>query len=140
LQVFSHQIVLANVHPQAFDKNQNSWKFGMALAKSAINSDFYRGGAWVLMGERSIVFIHFTLTDSINYANSSAEIDKIFDIDLYIRTFVMEVATGNWDGIFNANNYYLYFNPDVNKFQYFRHDLDFSYGVSFLVNMSSLFE
>ena len=40
-----------------------------------------------------------------------------------------EVLTGNWDGLWNGNNYYLYYNPQISKFQYFRHDLEMSFGM-----------
>ena len=49
-------------------------------------------------------------------------------MDLFVRTLAFEVLTGNWDGIWNGNNYYLYWNPDVSVFQYFRHDMDMSFG------------
>ena len=53
----------------------------------------------------------------------------IFDVDLFVRTLAVEVLSGNFDGIWNANNYYLYYNYDVNQFQYFRHDVSSSFGV-----------
>lgn len=52
----------------------------------------------------------------------------VLDVDLYVRTLAFEVLTGNWDGLWNRNNYYLYWNPDVSVFQYFRHDMDMSFG------------
>lgn len=29
----------------------------------------------------------------------AATLPSVFDVDLFIRTFVFEVATGNWDGL-----------------------------------------
>jgi len=49
-------------------------------------------------------------------------------VEFFLRALTMEVMSGQSDGIYNANNYWLYFNPDVNKFQYFRHDFDLSFG------------
>jgi len=57
------------------------------------------------------------------------ELPKIFDVDIFVRTLAVEVLAGNFDGIWNANNYYLYYNYDLNKFQYFRHDVSSSFGV-----------
>lgn len=74
------------------------------------------------------------LRDFIAVLNKTPEdefeeaIQKIFDVDLFLRTFTVEVLTGNWDGIWDCNNYWLYYNPDVNVFQYFRQDLDVSFG------------
>lgn len=66
----------------------------------------------------------------INMTDSdfAANVEDIFDVDLFIRTLVMEVATGNWDGIWDCNNYFLYYNLQFNKFQYFRQDLDIAFG------------
>jgi len=40
----------------------------------------------------------------------------------------MEVLSGQSDGIYHTNNFYLYYNPAVNRFQYFRYDFDLSLG------------
>ena len=58
-----------------------------------------------------------------------SDIQSIFDVDLFIRTLVAEIATGQPEGMFDANNYFLYFNPDLKVFQFFRHDLDDSWGL-----------
>ena len=67
---------------------------------------------------------------TINMTSSEfeQEIGKIMDVDLFIRTLVVEVLTGNADGIYSGNNYFLYYNYDVNLFQYFRQDLDVAFG------------
>jgi len=57
------------------------------------------------------------------------QLQLIFDVDLYVRTLAFEVLTGNWDGLWNGNNYYLYYNLDCNCFQYIRHDMDMSFGM-----------
>jgi len=55
-------------------------------------------------------------------------IETVLDVDSFLRTYVMEVATSNWDGVADyCNNIYLYLN-EKNKFVYWRHDLDLSYG------------
>lgn len=51
------------------------------------------------------------MTDS----DFAANIEDIFDVDLFLRTYVMEVATGNWDGIWDCNNYFMYYNPQFDK-------------------------
>jgi spore coat protein CotH len=33
------------------------------------------------------------------------DLNAIFDVDLFLRFLVFEVATGNWDGIANGNNF-----------------------------------
>jgi len=76
-----------------------------------------------------LVHLIATLDNSQDNETFIREFSSLFDVDLFLRTYVMEVFTGNWDGTWNGNNYYLYLNPDVGKFQYFRHDLDLSFGM-----------
>jgi len=55
------------------------------------------------------------------------QIQLIMNVEFFLRTFAAEVATGNWDGGFNGNNYYLYYNIDL-KFYYYRYDVDIAFG------------
>lgn len=56
------------------------------------------------------------------------ELEPIFDVDLFIRTFVFEVATGNWDGLRDSNNFYLFQDPTDGLWKFIRHDMDASFG------------
>lgn len=65
-----------------------------------------------------------------------AEVSAQLDIDMFLRTFAAEVVTGNWDGTWNGNNYYLFAPPKHGSpFLYWRHDLDLSIGA--IVNAES---
>ena len=55
------------------------------------------------------------------------QIQTVMDVEFFLRTLAVEVATGNWDGIYNSNNYCLYYNTD-GLFYYYRYDLDISFG------------
>ena len=57
------------------------------------------------------------------------QIQTVMDVEFFLRTLSAEVATGNLDGIFNANNYCLYYNID-GLFYYYRYDLDLAYGAT----------
>ena len=52
----------------------------------------------------------------------------VFNVDLFLRTLVMEVVTGNWDGIANGNNMYFYQDPATGLWNYLRHDYDGVYN------------
>eukprot|EP01114_Cavostelium_apophysatum_P020864 TRINITY_DN7113_c0_g2_i1.p1 TRINITY_DN7113_c0_g2~~TRINITY_DN7113_c0_g2_i1.p1 ORF type:complete len:542 (-),score=76.90 TRINITY_DN7113_c0_g2_i1:40-1665(-) len=65
-----------------------------------------------------------------SYPDWPQMISAVLDIDALLRVLVYESATSAWDGIAqHANNYYLYWNPTVEKFQLFRHDLDCAFGL-----------
>ena len=59
------------------------------------------------------------------------ELEKVFNVDTYLKVIAFDVFTGNWDGpIFNKNNCYLYKNTATSKFEYIPYDLDNTFGVS----------
>ncbi len=63
-------------------------------------------------------------------AELSCELEKIFDVQNYLKIIAFDVLTANWDGpIFNKNNFYLYNNPQDGKIHYIPYDVDNSYGI-----------
>ncbi|MEL6863490.1 MAG: CotH kinase family protein [Bacteroidota bacterium] len=65
-------------------------------------------------------------------ADFACDLEKIFNVQSYLRSIAMDVLTGNWDGpIFNKNNFYLYDNPLSGQFEYIPYDLDNTLGINF---------
>eukprot|EP01094_Clydonella_sp_ATCC50884_P002791 TRINITY_DN1213_c0_g1_i2.p1 TRINITY_DN1213_c0_g1~~TRINITY_DN1213_c0_g1_i2.p1 ORF type:complete len:379 (+),score=115.14 TRINITY_DN1213_c0_g1_i2:1053-2189(+) len=62
-------------------------------------------------------------------ANFVKDMSEILDVDSFLRALAMEVLTGQSDGTYNSNNYYLYYDFAIDKFRYFRHDLDIAFGL-----------
>ncbi|MFY0599240.1 MAG: CotH kinase family protein [Cyclobacteriaceae bacterium] len=60
------------------------------------------------------------------------EIEKVFDVNSYLKALAVEVLVAHWDnhGI-NQNNFYLYDNPADGKFYYIPFDLDNTLGIDF---------
>jgi len=58
------------------------------------------------------------------------EIEKIFNVNSFIRQMAVEAIIGHWDGYswFN-NNYYLFFNPSNMKFEFIVYDTDNTFGI-----------
>ncbi len=56
-------------------------------------------------------------------------LDTIFNVEDYLHTLAVDVSTGNWDGYYNKNNFYLYHNPATGKFEYIPYDTDNSFGI-----------
>ena len=73
--------------------------------------------------------------DVLNNASDAdfyCELSKVFDIEDFLEVLAIDVLTGNWDGYsFNKNNYYLYHNPETDRFQYIPYDLDNTLGIDF---------
>ncbi len=58
------------------------------------------------------------------------EIEKLFDVDTYLKTIVMDVLTSNWDGpIVNKNNFFLYTDSHTGRITYIPFDLDNTLGI-----------
>ncbi len=70
--------------------------------------------------------------DAINTLEGAAfkqYIDDHFEIDMFLRLLAVGVLLGNPDDYRgNANNYYLYHNPAINKWMMFPYDYDHSLG------------
>lgn len=78
--------------------------------------------------------IHFI--NVLNYTINSdfqAAIENVFNVNVFLKTLALDVATGNWDNYaYEANNYYLYNNPATGKFEYIPFDSDNSYGIDWV--------
>jgi len=58
------------------------------------------------------------------------ELEKIFNIDNYLKVVALDVLSGNWDGhIPNKNNFYLYHDPCTDKINFINYDLDNTFGI-----------
>lgn len=56
---------------------------------------------------------------SADDANFPMLIEQVVDIDQFIDFWAMEIVTSHWDGASsNANNYYIYNNPDDGRFSF----------------------
>ena len=66
-------------------------------------------------------------------ANYPTYISNILNVESVLKSFAIDVATGNWDDYFyNKNNYYLYDNPATGRFEYFTFDTDNTFGVDWV--------
>jgi CotH kinase protein/Lamin Tail Domain/Secretion system C-terminal sorting domain len=62
--------------------------------------------------------------------NLQCELEKVFNVQSYLKSIAMDILTANWDGpIYNKNNFYLYHNPSTGKFEYIPYDLDNTFGI-----------
>ena len=61
------------------------------------------------------------------------QIRQILNVESVLKSFAIDVATGNWDDYFyNKNNYYLYDNPATGRFDFITFDTDNTFGVDWL--------
>eukprot|EP00833_Pecoramyces_ruminatium_P018899 jgi/Orpsp1_1/1192931/evm.model.d7180000096991.1 len=74
---------------------------------------------------------------ALNKATSASDVESIFDLDQFYKEIAIEFLLNSWDHLRNGHNYYLYKNPNNNKWIYLTHDFDFDFGMR-LGNINSM--
>ncbi len=105
------------------------------------NPNDYKGGGYELKTNTAANdfsdlsdFIAILNLTSIN--DLPCELEKVFQVDSYLKVMAIDVITANWDGpIWNKNNCYLYKNTTTGKFEYIPFDLDNTFGISWFSNI-----
>jgi hypothetical protein len=76
-------------------------------------------------------FIHMIKFSS--EADFPVELERMFNVNPFLRTYAIDVAAGNWDDYFYLmNNFYLYHNSETGKFEWIAYDTDNSFGIDWL--------
>jgi spore coat protein CotH len=77
--------------------------------------------------------------NNTSLTNLPCELEKVFNVQDFLKVAAIDVLTANWDGyIFNKNNFYLYHNPATDLFDYIPYDVDNSFGIDwFNINWSA---
>ncbi|MBK9731228.1 MAG: CotH kinase family protein [Chitinophagaceae bacterium] len=74
-----------------------------------------------------------TILNQTPLADLPCELEKVFDVEAFLRAYCMDVASGNWDDYaFNKNNYYLYHNPFTDQMEFIAYDCDNTFGVDWI--------
>ncbi|ORX63768.1 hypothetical protein BCR32DRAFT_273338 [Anaeromyces robustus] len=78
---------------------------------------------------------HQDITDMIKWLEalpenaSKEEIEKQFDIDMFLKYMIIEYLICQWDGyIGNGNNFLIYIEPNNGKYHFFSYDFDITFG------------
>ncbi|MCU0383506.1 MAG: CotH kinase family protein, partial [Cyclobacteriaceae bacterium] len=79
------------------------------------------------------------LANFINVLNNTptdllkTELEKIFEVDRFLRQYAVEALLGHWDAYaYNKNNYYLYYNGQSGKFDFIPYDTDNTWGIDWV--------
>ena len=71
-----------------------------------------------------------TILEQTSISNLTCELEKVFNVDAFLKAYAMDVASGNWDDYaFNKNNFYLYHNPFTGQIEFIAYDCDNTFGV-----------
>ena len=80
----------------------NGQVFNSGLYESEINTEL----------DNRVELDHFVdILNNTASSNLPTEIEKVFEVDRYLRQLAVEAMLGHWDGYsYNQNNYYLFYN------------------------------
>ncbi len=102
------------------------------------NGQIYDNGTYELetnkdLNDRSQLANFVSVLNSTPSSIFVAEIEKVFDVDSYIRYLAVEALIGHWDGYsYNQNNYYLYENSESGLIEFIPYDLDNTFGIDWI--------
>lgn len=83
--------------------------------------------------DRRTELAHFVETLNSSGDGFQKEIQRVFQVDRYIRQLAVEAITGHWDGYsYNMNNYYLFYDEFSGKFEFIVYDTDNTWGIDWV--------
>mgnify|MGYP001596077242 CR=1 FL=1 len=123
-----------------FDGEGNLYKctYGADLSYIGNSADDYKKEYYELKNPNSATayedLAHFIdVLNNSDDAGFECEIEKVFNVNTYLKSIVFDLLAGHWDGPnYNKNNFYLYFNIKTKQFEFISYDLDNTYGIDFL--------
>jgi spore coat protein H len=66
-------------------------------------------------------------------ANFQTEIEKVFNVERYLKQLAIEALLGHWDGYsYNKNNFYLYYNSVTALVEFIPYDADNTWGIDWV--------
>lgn len=65
--------------------------------------------------------------------NFKAQIEKVFNVDSYLRQMAVEAVLGHWDGYsYNQNNFYLFYDAQTKLIEFIPYDADNTWGIDWI--------
>ena len=129
---------------------------GGNLWKARWGADFRNENAWMGADDNQHDYTYELKSDKTKFNEARAQLQEFIrnlndksgedfyawaaqamDVDLFLRTYAVNVAVGMWDDYWNnTNNFYFYFNPD-GKFFFIPYDYDNTLGTSLKCGVQS---
>lgn len=83
-----------------------------------------------IANDKSDLIEFIEILNNTPIANLPCELEKVFDVDQFLKIYALDVSTGHWDNYgANQNNFYLYHNAITDKIEFLSYDCDNTMGV-----------
>lgn len=127
------------------DESAHLWKctYPADLLYLGANPDLYKLEAWgyrvyelktnTEQDDYSDLAEFISVLNNTSAGNLTCALEKVFNVDDYLKYLAIDVLTGNWDNhAFNRNNFYLLRNERTGVIEYIPYDLDNTLGVDWI--------
>ena len=109
------------------------WGATLANDGQIFNNDIYELETNKELNDRSKLDNFVKVLNNTPSSSFITEIEKVFDVDRYIRYLAVEALIGHWDGYsYNKNNFYLYENDSTGLVEFIAYDVDNSFGIDWV--------
>ena len=107
--------------------------YGSTLEYNGVNQNSYNTYELLTNEQQNDKSDLIHLADVLNntpIADLSCELEKIFNVEGFLKIYALDISTGHWDNYgANQNNYYLYHSQASGKFEFLSYDCDNVLGV-----------
>ncbi len=119
------------------DASGNMYKciWGSDLTYHGASQSYYQNSSYELQTNEQrndySDLIHFIdVLNNTPDADFQCEIEKVFDVQQFLKIYALDISAGHWDNYgANNNNFFLYHNPFTGQFEFLSYDTDNTFGV-----------
>jgi hypothetical protein len=109
------------------------WGANLSNDGQIFNNDIYELETNKELNDRSKLDNFVKVLNNTPSSSFVAEIEKVFDVDRYIKYLAVEALVGHWDGYsYNQNNFYLYENDTTGLIEFIAYDVDNTFGIDWI--------
>jgi len=110
-----------------------SWGATLTNNGQVFNTELFESEINKLSDTRAEIDNFVKVLNNTSDANFQTEIEKVFNVDRYIRQLAVEALLGHWDGYsYNQNNYYLFYNSQSQLVEFIPYDTDNTWGIDWV--------
>ncbi len=110
-----------------------TWPATLENDNQVYNNDIYELKTNKSENDRAILAHFVDVLNTTSDDDFKTEIEKVFDVQPFIRYLAVEALLGHWDGYsYNKNNFYLYENPNDGLITFMPYDTDNTYGIDWV--------
>ncbi|MFK7954283.1 MAG: CotH kinase family protein [Ekhidna sp.] len=110
-----------------------SWGANLSNDGQIFNNEIYESKINEDEDTREELDSFVKVLNSTPSADFQIEIEKVFNVDSYLRQLAVEAVLGHWDGYsYNQNNFYLFYDAETELVEFIPYDADNTWGIDWI--------